>query len=157
MKNFIALLIFAGGFTGWYLHHEKNETADSLQQAKQQLGEIEKSMIDRRSEFQRYSTVGTLQKQVATKQQELKLLNDKLNLLGDQKNALLLKQAQQRAVLRQDQVGKILQLTLVTGRALGQVRVLKVDDSSLSVANANGIVKVLPSELPPEIKQMFLF
>lgn len=157
MKNFIALLIFAGGFTGWYLHHEKNETADRLQEAQQQLGEIEKSIIDRRSEFQRYSTVSTLQKQVATRQQELKILNDKLTHLGDQKSAILQEQAQQRSVLRQVQVGKTLQLTLVTGRALGQVRVLKVDDTGLSVANANGIVKVLPSELPPEIKQMFLF
>ncbi len=157
MKNFIALLIFAGGFTGWYLHHEKNETTDSLQQARQQLGDIEKSITDRRIEFQRYSTVGTLHKQVTNKQEELKNLNDKLKSLGDQKSALLKEQSQQRALLRQTQVGKTLHLTLTTGRALGQVRVLKVDDTGLSVANANGIIKVLPSELPPEIKQMFLF
>jgi hypothetical protein len=157
MKNFIALLIFAGGLTGWFLHHEKIETADSLQQAKQQLGELEKSIIDRRSEFQRYRTIGSLQKQIADKQVELKTLNDQLTNLRDQKSALLQEQSQQRAILRQTQVGQTLNLTLTTGRALGQVRILKVDDTGISVTNASGIVKVLPSELPPEIKKMFLF
>ena len=157
MKNFIALLIFAGGFAGWYLYNEKNEMADSLQQARQQLSDMDKSIAERRTEFQRYSTVATLQKQVASKQAELKSLHDKLQSLGNQTSAVIKEQQQQRGVLRQAQVGKTINLTLVTGRALGQVRILKIEDTGISVANATGIVKVLPSELPPEIKQMFLF
>lgn len=157
MKNFIALLIFAGGFAGWFLYNEKNETADSLQQARQQLSDMDKSIAERRTEFQRYSTVATLQKQVASKQAELKSLNDKLQSLGNQTSAVIKEQQEQRGVLRQAQVGKTINLTLVTGRALGQVRILKIEDTGISVANATGIVKVLPSELPPEIKQMFLF
>jgi hypothetical protein len=157
MKNFIALLIFAGGFAGWYLYNEKNETADSLQQARQQLSDMDKSITERRAEFQRYSTVATLQKQVASKQAELKSLNDKLQSLGNQRSAVLQEQAQQRGIVRQAQVGKTITLTLISGRALGPVRILKIDDSGVSVANATGIVKVLPTELPAEIKQLFLY
>lgn len=157
MKNFIALFLFAGGFAAWYLHHEKQETTDSLQHSQTQLTDLEKALEDRRTEFQRYSTIAVLQKKVASKQAEFKDLSDTLKKLGTQKEAVIKEQQQQRGVIRQAQVGKTITLTLTSGRALGPVRVLKVDDTGISVANATGIVKVLPSELPPEIKQMFLF
>lgn len=157
MKNFFALFIFAGGFVGWYLYHEKKEAIEGLHQAKQQLGDFEKSITERRSEFQLYSRVATLKKQINSKQVELKSLNDKLQSLGDQTSALLSEQAQLRSIIRQKHVGKTIILTLNSGRNLGSVRILKIDDSGVSVANATGIIKVQPSELPPDLKQLMLY
>jgi flagellar motility protein MotE (MotC chaperone) len=157
MKNFIALLLFLGAFAGWYLHNEKKQTAESLQESLQQLAEAEKTITNQRSEFQRYSTVGALKQQIAGKQAEFKEVNDKLKSLRDQTEAVVKDQQKQRGIIRQAQVGKSINLTLVSGRIFGQVRIMKVDDTGISVANATGIVKVPLTELPPDLKRMFLF
>jgi uncharacterized protein HemX len=157
MKNIIALILFAGGFAGWYLHQEKQEVAESLQASQNQVIELEKALTERRGEFQRYSTVAALQQKTASKQNELKVLHDKLKDLRAQTDAVIKEQGDQRHAFRQAQIGKSINLTLTSGRALGQVRIIKVDDASVSVANATGIVKVQISELPADLKQMFLF
>ncbi len=152
MKNFLALLLFLGGMSGWYLHHQHREAESSLASAKQQWMELEKVASTRRTEFKAANAVMSIKEQIKTKKAELKKLQDEAASLEisrqqviSQKNSLILS-------LRQKFVGRDVSLTLTSGRNLGQVKILKIEDSGLSVATTSGVVKVSPAELSPEIR-----
>lgn len=55
--------------------------------------------------------------------------------------------------LRQKFVGREINLSLTTGRNLGQVKILKIEDSGISLATTSGVLKVSPRELSPQIRE----
>lgn len=154
MKNFLALLVFAGGFAGWYLYHQKQETAEGLAAAQLQLANYEKAAVTRRAEFQALSGTATISKKVADKQAELNQLRGKLNALREAQNSVARDRQQTLAAIRQTYVGKTIPMTLASGRNLGPVRIMKADETGVSVATPSGVQKVPPHELPQEVKQM---
>lgn len=153
MKNFIALLLFAGGFGAWYLYHQKQETTDGLEQARVQLAEHEKVAAAKRVENQAVTAMMAIQKQVTDKKAELNALRTKLNTLKEDRAAVAKERQQALLGIRQSFVGTTVPLKLVSGRDLGQVRIMKVEDTGVSVATSLGVQKVPPTELPTELKQ----
>jgi hypothetical protein len=57
------------------------------------------------------------------------------------------------AAIRQTFAGKTIPLKLNSGRDLGQVRIMKADDTGVTVALPSGVQKVPPQELPQDLKQ----
>lgn len=157
MKNFLALLVFAGGFGGWFLHHQKQETSDSLAAARTQFAEYDKVASTRRAEYQSMKSAIAVKNKATEKQAELNGLKAKLKTLRDAQEAAARDRQQTVAAIRQTYVGKTVALRLTTGRDLGQVRIMKVDETGVAVATPSGVVKVAPHELPQEVKQALNF
>ena len=157
MKNFLALLVFAGLLSGWYLFNQHKETAERLSEAQRQYDEIGQIASVRRSEFQGINSAITIKNKAAEKQKELNDLRIKLKTLEDSQQVMFQKRFETLHALRQTHVGKTIALKLNSGRDLGQVRLMKIDDSGVAVATPSGVVKVAPNELPPEVSQMLLF
>jgi hypothetical protein len=149
MKNFLALLVFAGGFAGWYLYHQKQEVEESL--ASTEIHEKEAAI--KRAEFQSLNGVMAIRKKAAEKQAELTQLRNQLKTLRDAKDAVARERQQTLAAIRQTFAGKTIPLKLTTGRDLGQVRIMKADDTGVTVALPSGVQKVPPQELPQDLKQ----
>jgi hypothetical protein len=156
-KNFLALLVFAGLLSGWYLFNQHKETAERLSEAQRQYDEIEQIASVRRSEFQGINSAITIKNKAAEKQKELNDLRIKLKTLEDSQQVMFQKRFETLHALRQTHIGKTIALKLNSGRDLGQVRLMKIDDSGVAVATPSGVVKVAPNELPPEVSQMLLF
>ncbi len=157
MKNFLALLVFSGLFSGWYLFNQHKETQERLNEAELQYAEIEKIASVRRAEFQGLNSAITIKNKAAEKQKELDALRDKLKTLQNSQQVMLQKRYETLHAIRQTQIGKTISLKLNSGRDLGQVRLMKIDDTGISVATPSGVVKVAPNELPPEVSQMLHF
>lgn len=111
----------------------------------------------RRSEFQGINSAITIKNKAAEKQKELNDLRIKLKTLEDSQQVMFQKRFETLHALRQTHIGKTIALKLNSGRDLGQVRLMKIDDSGVAVATPSGVVKVAPNELPPEVSQMLLF
>lgn len=157
MKNFLALLLFGGAFAGWYLFNQKQETAERLTEAQTQFAELEKIGSARRAEFQGINSAVTIKNKAAEKQRELDALRTKLKSLQDMQAVALQKRYETLYAIRQTHIGKVIPLKLKSGRDLGQVRLMKIEDAGVSVATPSGVIKVPPNELPPEVSQMLLF
>jgi hypothetical protein len=153
MKNFLALLVFAGGFAGWYLYHQKQEVEESLAATQKQSEIHEKEAAIKRAEFQALNSVMAIRKKAAEKQAELILLRNQLKTLRDAKDAVARDRQQTLAAIRQTFAGKTIPLKLNNGRDLGQVRIMKADDTGVTVALPSGVQKVPPQELPQDLKQ----
>jgi hypothetical protein len=153
MKNFLALLLFAGGFAAWYLYNQHNEAKEGLESAQGQLAELDKNIAGRRAEFQAVSSVMAIKAKIAAKKTELADLNKKLQ----DTHATMKERQATLAAIRQKFIGQTMPMTLASGRDLGQVRIIKIDEAGLSVATTSGVVKVLPNELPPALRAQFLY
>jgi hypothetical protein len=157
MKNFIALLIFAGGFYGWYLHHQKTQAEESLQAARYQLAEVESSTAARRAEFQAADKAMAIKAKINDQKAGLARLQTRLQALSTERSSVLAERQTALVAIRQKFIGRTFPLVTAAGRDLGQVRIIKMDDSGLTVATTTGVAKVLPNELPPELRAQFLY
>lgn len=157
MKNFIALLIFAGGFYGWHLHHQKTQAEESLQAARYQLAEVESATVARRAEFQAADKAMAIKARINDQKAELAKLQARLQELATERNSVMAERQTALVAIRQKFIGRTIPLVTATGRDLGQVRIIKMDDSGLSVATTTGVAKILPNELPPELRTQFLY
>lgn len=157
MKNFLALLLFAGGFAAWYLYNQHNEAKEGIESAQLQLADLEKNITGRRAEFQAASSVIAIKGKIASKKTELADLNKKLqDTHAAQNNTMKEKQAT-LAAIRQKFIGQTMPMALASGRDLGQVRIIKIDEAGLSVATTSGVVKILPNELTQALRAQFLY
>lgn len=157
MKNFIALLIFAGGFYGWYLHHQKTQAEESLQAARYQLAEVESATAARRAEFQAADKAMAIKARINDQKAEFTKLQARLQALATERNSVMAERQTTLVAIRQKFIGRTIPLVTAAGRDLGQVRIIKMDDSGLSVATTTGVAKILPNELPPELRTQFLY
>ncbi|MBV6501458.1 MAG: hypothetical protein CJBNEKGG_03970 [Prosthecobacter sp.] len=157
MKNIIALLIFAGGFYGWYLHHQKTQAEESLQAARYQLAEVETSTAARRAEFQAAEKAMSIKTKVNDQKAELARLQTRLQALSTERSSVQAERQAALGAIRQKFIGRTFPLITTGGRDLGQVRIIKMDDSGLSVATTTGVAKVLPNELPQDLRSQFLY
>ena len=157
MKNIIALLIFAGGFYGWYLHHQKTQAEESLQAARYQLAEVETSTAARRAEFQAADKAMAIKAKINDQKAELAKMQARLQALATERNSVMAERQTALVAIRQKFIGRTIPLVTAGGRDLGQVRIIKMDDSGLSVATTTGVAKILPNELPPELRTQFLY
>jgi len=153
MKNFIALFIFAGGITAWFLYQQKTEMADNLKQSRALLAETEVIAEARRADFQKANAVMLIQQKLNAKEAELKQMALTFQAFTEAKKDLIKEKQTLLATIRQKQVGKTISLTLINGRILGEVRITKADDSGLSVAMSSGVLKISPQELPDSVKK----
>jgi hypothetical protein len=157
MKNFIALLIFAGGFYAWHLHHQKTQAEESVQAARYQLAEVESSTAARRAEFLAADKAMAIKAKINDQKAELAKMQTRLQTLATERNAVLAERQTALGAIRQKFIGRTIPLVTAAGRDLGQVRIIKMDDSGLSVATTTGVAKILPNELPPELRIQFLY
>ncbi len=157
MKNFIALLVFAGGFTAWFFYHQKAELTEGLEAASQQLAQLEQNLASKRQEFQAMSGMMNIKSKITAKRAELAELQSKTKSVQQAARVATEEKKAALALLRQRFVGQTLPIKLMSGRDLGSVRVMKLDDSGLSVATTSGIVKIQPNELPQELRGKFLY
>jgi hypothetical protein len=153
MKNFFALFCFFCGMSAWYLHHQHGEAQASLVAAKQQLAELEKNVSIRRLEFQSASAAMSIRDQIKGKKAQLKELEDKVAALNFSQKQIMSQRHHLVVNLRQKFVGREINLSLTTGRNLGQVKILKIEDSGISLATTSGVLKVSPRELSPQIRE----
>ncbi|MCA1963089.1 MAG: hypothetical protein LDL31_03980 [Prosthecobacter sp.] len=152
MKNIIALLLFAGGMSAWYFYHQLHEAELGLTAVQQQLADLEKSSAPRRAEYKAAGSVKAIKEKINAKKAELKTAQEKVQALEHARQQVLAEKAALLAALRQVHVGREFKLVLSSGRNLGQVRILKIEDSGLSIATTSGVTKVLPGELPQELR-----
>lgn len=157
MKNVIALLIFAGGFYGWYLHHQKTQAEESLQAARYQLAEVETATSARRAEFQAADKAMSIKAKINDQKAEFARLQTRLQTLAAARSSVLAERQTTLTAIRQKFIGRTFTLVTSGGRDLGQVRIIKMDDSGLSVATTTGVAKVLPNELPQDLRSQFLY
>lgn len=154
MKNFFLFLLFAGGLSAWYLYYQQGKAAAELTELSKNLALYEQSVQQRRVEFQALTKAVELQKKIQLKQGEIATVQERERGLKEVLAGLVKKRAAVILSARQAYVGRVLpELTLTNGKKLAQVKILKADDSGLSVSLPSGIQKILPSELPPEMCQ----
>jgi len=157
MKNFLALLLFAGGFAAWYLYNQNKEAKEGLESAQLQLADLEKNIASRRAEYQAASGAMAIKAKITGKKTELADLNKKLKATHAIQNTTIKEKQATLAAIRQKFIGQTIPMALASGRDLGQVRIIKMDEAGLSVATTSGVVKVLPNELPPALRAQFLY
>ncbi|MES2594593.1 MAG: hypothetical protein V4662_04620 [Verrucomicrobiota bacterium] len=157
MKNLLILLVFAAGYTAWYFYHQKSEINEGLAAAQSQLTDLEKSIAGKRAESQAMAKVTAIQGQIAKQKSTLAELQAKLKTVRDTHVATVKEKNATLATIRQKFVGQTMAIKLVTGRDLGQVRIIKIDDTNISVATTSGVVKVAPHELSDALKVQFLY
>lgn len=158
MKNFFAVFLFAVGFGAWYAYHYTHETREALAEGTEQLASHEKMVADREAEFAAIVNALELSKKVAGKQKELADLQARQQVIDQQAAALQKQKSAQVSVNRQIMIGTVFtDLTLSDGRKFPEARISKIDDSSVSFTVPAGIIKVKPSELSPEVKQVLQY
>ena len=105
MKNIIALLIFAGGFYGWYLHHQKTQAEESLQAARYQLAEVETSTAARRAEFLAAEKAMSIKTKVNDQKAEFARLQTRLQALSKERSSVLAERQTTLGAIRQKFIG----------------------------------------------------
>lgn len=154
MKNLFALLIFAAAVGGWYLYDQHNKGQKQIADLSQSLPGYEQNVMTRRADFQTYVTLLELQQKVQAKRGEIAAIQEKERLLKDTLSRLSKERVDIINRDRQAQVGRIIpELTLLDGRKLAQVRILKVEDSGLSISLTSGVQKLMPSDLPADLRK----
>jgi hypothetical protein len=157
MKNFLALILFAGGFAAWYFYNQKKESNEGLEAAQSQVADLEKAAVIKRSEFQAAESAMAIRAKVTARKDEIKTLQNKLQALIDSRRSIEADKLALLTAIRQKFIGSTIPLVLAGGRNLGQVRIMKMEDAAITVATTSGVVKVLPNELPPELRGQFLY
>jgi|GEM_PF-1063410 len=154
MKNFIALLLFCTAFGGWYLYQKHDSAQKELVEISKSSSAYEQTLTARRSELQAFVKVLELQKKIQSTQADILGIKEKDGKIKDDISKLVTERARIVSKTRQSMIGMILpELTLTDGRKLAQVKILKADDSGLSVSLPVGVLKILPSELPDDMQQ----
>ena len=158
MKNFIALLLFFGGFGLWKFYRDQSQLKESLASAQEQVDALEKSTQPTRLEV-------TALKRAEQLCAEIKTATDQLTELQrrEQQTQQAIEGTQREAIevlraSRQKYAGQALpDLQLKDGRKLGRVRLIKLEESSVSVATSGGVVKFEPGLLPDALRKHLLY
>lgn len=157
MKNFLTLILFAGGFAAWYFYNQKQESNEGLAAARSQIADLEKVAVIKRGEFKAAEGAMAIRAKITARKDEIKTLQTKLQTLNDSRRAVEADKLALLTAIRQKFIGRTIQLVLAGGRNLGQVRIMKMEDAAVTVATTSGVVKVLPNELPPDLRGQFLY
>ncbi|HYF37223.1 MAG TPA: hypothetical protein VD994_18120 [Prosthecobacter sp.] len=156
MKNFLAILLFLGGFGYWGWHYYTQKTTARIQDISAQLPPLEQLVAQKRAELAAVTNAVEVQKKAAATREALNVLTARQKLLNDEKTALLRQRQTLTSTSRQSLIGVVLtDLTLADGRKLNQARVMKVDDTGVSFAVPSGVLRVTPRELTPELRDYF--
>ena len=156
MKNFFALLIFAAVMAGgaWYFY-TKN-TNQFLTGVGDQVEQLEKRVASRRAEAALTTAALEAKAKAEASRKALAILVEQQRSLADQEVALKREKEKMTTAARQSLVGTVLDtVTLPDGRKLDQARVMKVDDTGVTLTTPSGVVRVLPHEFTPELRQYF--
>lgn len=157
MKNFLILLLFVGGYTAWYMYDQKKNILEGLESAQVQYDQLEKSVSGRRAEYQAAKKVVTIKQRLAEQKAGLAGLQKKLQAVQLAQNNQVKERQNTLAAIRQRFVGQTLPVVLASGRDLGQVRIMSMNEGGLSVATTSGIVKILPNDLPQALQVQFFY
>ncbi len=157
MKNFLVLLLFAAGYAAWYFYHQKTEINEGLASAQHQISELERATSGKRAEYEAAGKVMAIKAKIAAQKATLADLQKQIKSLQDAQAATVKEKYDTLAAIRQKFIGQTLPIKLTSGRDLGQVRIMKMDDAGLSVATTSGVVKIVPNELPLPLKAQFLY
>lgn len=157
MKNFLALILFAGGFTAWYFYNQVKEGNEGLEAARNQIADLEKVATIKRGEFKAAEGAMAIRAKITARKDAIKALQNKLQTLNDSRRAVEADKFTLLSAIRQKFIGRTIPLVLAGGRDLGQVRIMKMEDAAVTVATTSGVVKVLPNELPPDLRGQFLY
>jgi hypothetical protein len=157
MKNILILLLFAGGYTAWFFYHQKSGINEGLAAAQNQITDLEKAIAGKRAEAQAVSKVLAIKVKIAEQKAALAEVQKKTKSVNDAHASTLKAKYDTLASIRQKFIGVTMPIVLASGRDLGQVRIMKMDDAGLSVATTSGVVKIVPNELPPALQVQFLY
>lgn len=158
MKNFIALLLFAGvfGYAGW--HFYSKDTVVQNRNFTEQIAILEKKTLAQKAELTLITNALETQKKAASMRQALAILTAQQKSLTDQKTALLKDKQKLLSSGRQTLIGvNLTDITLADGRKLDKARIIKVDDSGVSLAVSSGVIRLSPRDLTPELRTYFGF
>lgn len=154
MKNLIALLLFLGGFSLWKFYSDQQEMTDGLASANEHLVALEKSLAPRRDEVRAYAEAAALKTQIASTKAEITKLQTEAQSNQRESARLLEESLSLIAKARQAWQGRVLSnLVLKDGRSLGNARILRLEETSLSLATGAGVAKISPALLPDPIRQ----
>ncbi len=157
MNNFLALLVFAGGFAAWYFYSQKKQSNEGIEAAQLQIADLEKVAVIKRGEFKAAESAMAIRAKITARKEEIKALQTKLQSLSTSKQAVDTEKLALLTAIRQKFIGRTLPMVLASGRNLGQVRIMKMEDAAVTVATTSGVVKVLPNELPLDLRGQFLY
>ena len=157
MKNFLIFLLFVGGYAAWFFYDQKKDIQEGLESAQVQYDQLEKSVSGRRAEYQAAKKVVTIKQRLAEQKALQADLQKKLQAVQLAQNNQVKERQNTLAAIRQRFVGQTLPIVLASGRDLGQVRIMSMNEGGLSVATTSGIVKILPNELPPAMQTQFFY
>lgn len=157
MKNFFIFLLFVGGYAAWYFYDQKRDLQEGLESAQVQFDQLEKSVSGRRAEYEAAKKVVTIKRRITEQKAQQAELLKKLQALQLAQNNQVKERQNTLAGIRQRFVGQTLPIVLASGRDLGQVRIMSINEGGLSVATTSGIVKILPNELTPALQTQFFY
>lgn len=157
MKNFLIFLLFLGGYAAWFFYDQKKDLQEGLESAQVQYDQLEKSVSGRRAEYQAAKKVVTIKQRLNEQKAVQADLQKKLQAVQLAQNNQVKERQNTLAAIRQRFVGQTLPIVLASGRDLGQVRIMSMNEGGLSVATTSGIVKILPNELPPAMQTQFFY
>lgn len=158
MKNFIALLLFAGGFAGWYLYNKHEKVKSALAEAQINLKILEDDVVRKRGESQTLTSVAQLRKQVQERQGQLAALQAKQRVLDEARKKVMLERAQILTTIRKSFIGKeFAELALANGRKLEKAKIMKLEGNEITFSTATGVTKIAPTELPADLRQQMRY
>lgn len=158
MKNFLALILFAGGLAGWYFYDQFQKMKTQLADMRKNIEAYDSTLSSRRDEFQSIVAALELQKKVEFRKAEIVALRAKAE---QSRQGLQGLRREHTAIIREIRgrfVGQFVpEFVLADGRKLNQVRITKVDETGVALTSPSGVTKLRPSELSPELKAKFHF
>lgn len=158
MKNFLAILLFVGGFGGYYGYRYISEARTTISDNLVQLEGQNKIAAAREQEFKTIVNALELSRQVAAKRKELADIQAQQQAIDKQRAVIAQRKQKEVSGSRQSLVGTVLtDLTLLDGRKFAEARITKIDDSGVLLTVPSGVVKVKPTDLTPEIRQLLQF
>lgn len=158
MKNLFALLLFAAGLAGWYFYDQLEKMKGDLADARRNIAAYEKTLEERRTEFQTLVGALELQKKVEFRKAEILAMKGKAEQARADAQAVRQERTQVVGRLRQRLIGQVLpELVLADGRKLFNVRISKVDDTGLAVTSSSGVTKLRPAELSVDLRRRLYF
>lgn len=158
MKNFLAVLIFAACGIGWFFYHEHTSAQKAIAELEVNLPHLEQTTALKRLESQAYERISQTSQNIRTKQAEIDAVRARESALQAEIISLRKDREKIIAQARSKYAGQVLpQLILQDGRQLTQVKIIRIDESGLSVAVPSGVQKIASSELPLELKKALFY
>lgn len=154
MKNFIALCLFILAAGGWYYYQQYSKATRAAQEYARAVPLLEQQVDAKRKESQAFEALAAMQARIQAKNAEVAGVKARTVEL-ERAMAALRQERQKLVAAHRDQfTGQTLPvLQLVQGRRLENVKIVKVEETGISVMLPSGLIKIPAGDLPEDMRK----